>query len=146
MILVSACLMGKNCKYNGGNNFSQPVLQWLKGKDYLLICPEAEGGLPIPRIPAERQGDRVVDSSGKDVTEYFQRGAAIALERARESGAEIAVLKARSPSCGVHGIYDGSFQGVLVPGMGVTAELLHREGIRLITEDEIEIMLNRQER
>ncbi len=146
MILVSACLVGKNCKYNGGSNCSRAVLQWLEGKDYLLICPETEGGLPVPRTPSERQGDRMVDAAGRDVTSFFQKGAAIALERARENRAELAILKARSPSCGVHRIYDGSFHGVLVPGMGVAAELLHREGIRLVTEEEIEKLMESQEK
>jgi len=138
MILVSACLLGCNCKYSGGNNRNEAVIKFLEGKEYVTCCPESDGGLPTPRLPSERLGDKVVSSAGEDVTAQFEKGAQIALGIAREAGADTAILKERSPSCGVRLIYDGSFSGVKVPGMGVTAQLLRNAGLRLLTEEDIE--------
>ncbi len=138
MILVSACLLGCNCKYSGGNNRNEAVIKFLEGKEYVTCCPERDGGLPTPRLPSERLGDKVVSSAGEDVTAQFEKGAQIALSIAREAGADTAILKERSPSCGVRLIYDGSFSGVKVPGMGVTARLLRDAGLRLLTEEDME--------
>ncbi len=138
MIIVSACLLGRNCKYSGGNNCSAAVLKYLEGKDYIACCPECDGGLDTPRVPSERVGDRVVSRDGLDVTAQFHKGAQRALELARQHGADTAILKERSPSCGVREIYDGSFTGTRVPGSGVTARLLAENGLRLYTEEDID--------
>ena len=137
MILVSACLLGECCKYDGGHNRSEAVLRFLEGKEWVAVCPERDGGLPTPRVPSEIRGARVISRDGLDVTEEFRRGAMRTLETAKHSGAELAVLKARSPSCGPDGVYDGSFSGVVVPGMGVTAALLTANGVRVISEEDV---------
>ena len=138
MYLVSACLLGKNCKYNGGNNLSGAVCRFLDGKEYVACCPEQDGGLSTPRVPAERRGNRVINRDGLDVTEEFTKGAENALRLALEHGADTAILKERSPSCGVRAIYDGSFTGTVIPGCGLTAQLLAENGLRLLTEEDIE--------
>ena len=139
-LLISACLLGTDCKYNGGNNALPPEqLAALEAKYRLVpVCPERDGGLPTPRLPSERRGDRVLNREGEDVTEAFRKGAALALEAARKAGCTRALLKERSPSCGSGRIYDGSFSGTLIPGDGVTAELLKEKGIAVCGESEIE--------
>ena len=142
MYIVSACLLGQNCKYNGGNNLNEEVVEFCKNHKYITVCPESAGRLPAPRPPAEKTGCRIVDKDGKDVTDAFLRGADISLkscmEMARISGEEIegAILKANSPSCGVGQIYDGTFSGTLTEGNGVFAGMLKRLGIEIITEKE----------
>ena len=142
MYIVSACLLGQNCKYNGGNNLNEEVVEFCRNHKYVTVCPESAGKLPAPRPPAEKIGDRIVDKEGKDVTDAFLRGADISLktcmEMARISGEEIegAILKANSPSCGVGQIYDGTFSGTLTEGNGVFAGMLRRLGIEIITEKE----------
>ena len=142
MYIVSACLLGQNCKYNGGNNLNEEVVEFCKNHKYITVCPESAGKLPTPRPPAEKVGDRIVDKDGKDVTDAFLRGADISLksciEMARISGEEIegAILKANSPSCGVGQIYDGTFSGTLTEGDGVFAGMLKRLGVEIITEKE----------
>ena len=142
MYIVSACLLGQNCKYNGGNNRSEEVVEFCKTHKYVTVCPESAGKLPAPRPPAEKVGGRIVDKEGKDLTDAFLRGADISLksciEMARISGEEIegAILKANSPSCGVGQIYDGTFSGTLTEGDGVFAGMLKRLGIEIITEKE----------
>ena len=136
-LLISACLLGVNCKYSGGNN-SHPLAERLKGRFELVpICPEQLGGLPTPRAPSERMGDRVVTRDGGDVTEQFRLGAARALEIARKNGVTRALLKERSPSCGRGEVYDGSFTGTLTPGWGVAARLLSDAGIEVIDEEHL---------
>ena len=137
MILVSACLLGHDCKYNGGNNDNAAVHAYLEGKDWVCFCPERAGGLPAPRLPSEIRGERVVSRAGDDVTEEFRLGAEKALAFCRAHGVDRAILKARSPSCGVHAVYDGSFTGTVVPGMGVTARLLAENGIARMDEEDI---------
>ena len=139
-LLVSACLLGENCKYSGGNNALPPeTLAALEERFRLVsVCPEREGGLPTPRVPSERQGSRVVNREGEDVTEAFRTGAALALKRAEEEGCRLALLKERSPSCGSSLIYDGSFTGTVVPGEGVTAELLKSHGLSVCGENSLE--------
>lgn len=132
-LLISACLLGVNCKYDGGNNaLPEEALAALREK-YLLVpvCPEQLGGLPTPRVPSERQGARVVSREGSDVTEAFQKGAQEALFIARQTGCKKALLKTNSPSCGSGSIYDGSFSGRLTDGDGVTAERLKHEKIEV---------------
>lgn len=141
-LLISACLLGRNCKYNGGNNYT-PLVEAL-GERYELVpvCPECLGGLPIPHEPSERVGDRVLSRSGEDVTAAFRRGADRTLEAARRCGARRAVLKERSPSCGCGAIYDGTFTGTVVPGDGLTAELLLAAGIEVLGETRIAELLH----
>lgn len=137
MILVSACLMGENCKYSGGNNRNEDVISFLKGKEYLCICPEEFGGLQTPRPPAEIIGDRVLDKEGKDVTKAFYLGAEKTLALALEHHAECCILKANSPSCGCGTIYDGTFSGKKVKGNGITADLLLKHGFKVISEKKL---------
>jgi len=137
MILVSACLLGENCKYNGGNNRRENVCRFLAGKDHVTFCPEQAGGLPTPRLPSERRGDRVINRAGEDVTGAFVLGAERTLELCRSRDVTLAILKQGSPSCGSRCIYDGSFSGTKIPAQGVTAELLCREGIRVISKEDV---------
>lgn len=137
-LLVSACLLGENCKYNGGNN-RLPGLEALEERFELVpVCPERLGGLPTPRPSSERVGDRVLTQTGEDVTEAFRLGAERALAAACSCGARRALLQERSPSCGSTRVYDGTFTGALVPGRGVTAQLLARHGIRIFSSEEAE--------
>ncbi len=140
-ILVSACLVGENCKYSGGNNLSPKIEALLEKYDLIPFCPEEQGGLPTPRNPSEQKGNEVYMDNGKDVTEQFEDGAKKALMLCLYLKINIAILKERSPSCGVHQIYDGSFTGKVIPGMGVTAKLLKENGIKVYTEDEIDKLL-----
>ena len=137
VLLVSACLMGFDCKYSGGNNALSPeTLEALRRSFRLIpVCPETAGGLPTPREPSERRGERVVSRDGRDVTAAFQKGAALTLRLAERYGAKRALLKCNSPSCGSGFVYDGSFSGKLVLGDGVTAELLKSRGIAVIGEN-----------
>lgn len=136
-LLISACLLGEDCKYNGGNNYT-PEAEALKERFELTpVCPETFGGLQSPREPSERVGDKVLSRSGEDVTEAFRRGAEKTLEIALAQGITRAVLKERSPSCGSGAIYDGSFSGAVVSGDGVAAELLKRQGIAVLGESRI---------
>ena len=144
MYLISGCLLGHNCKYNGGNNYNQDVIDFAACHSCFAVCPEGISGLPTPRPPAEYVGDKVIDKEGRDVTEYFLRGADASLAAAL-AGAEVrgeviegAILKANSPSCGSGRIYDGSFSGTLVPGNGCFTKLLLDQDIKVISEKEIE--------
>lgn len=139
-ILVSACLLGAACKYSGGDNLCPQVAAMAQDHALVPVCPEQLGGLPTPRTPAERQGDRVVTKDGRDVTDAYLRGAQEALKLAKLFGCDTAILKARSPSCGARAIYDGGFTGTVVPGDGVTAELLQASGIRVLTEAELDLL------
>lgn len=134
IILMSACLLGTACRYDGNSQTNMDALALLKQHTVIPICPELFGGLPTPREPSERQGDRVVSKSGTDVTAEYHRGAAEALRLAKLYGCQLAVLKDRSPSCGCGFIYDGSFSGTLTDGDGITAELLKRNGIQVVGE------------
>ena len=139
-ILVSSCLLGISCRYDGRGNANNRVLELLQREDICLIpvCPEQLGGLPTPRIPSECDGDRVVNRAGEDVTSQFFRGAAEALRIAKLYGCETAILKERSPSCGCGKIYDGTFSGTLIDGDGVTASLLRQNGIIVTGESQLD--------
>lgn len=143
-LLISACLMGFNCKYSGGSNaLSSESLAALRARYRLIpVCPETAGGLPTPRTPSERQGDRVVNKLGQDVTEEYRKGAETALYLARRYGCTCALLKERSPSCGNRAIYDGSFTGTLISGDGVAAESLKAAGISVYGESRIKELLS----
>ena len=138
-LLISACLMGFECKYCGGSNYiGHEKLAELKEKYRLIpVCPESAGGLPTPRDPSERIGDKVISSKGADVTANYKKGADVALWLCKKYGIKKAVLKAKSPSCGRDFIYDGTFSGVLTEGNGVAAELLMANGIEVISEKEL---------
>ena len=137
-VLVSACLLGQPCAYDGGHRKSDAVARLGERYELIPICPECEGGLPTPRIPSERIGERVLSKDGTDVTAAYQRGADAALSLAIREGVAFAVLKSKSPSCGKGEIYDGSFTHALISRNGVTAELLLSRGIPVYTEKEIE--------
>ena len=142
MYIVSGCLLGHKCKYDGGDNRNEDVVRFCQDHRYVVVCPERAGGLPCPRPPAERMGEKVVSREGEDVTEAFLRGARISLasclKMAELAGEEIegAILKANSPSCGRGWIYDGTFSGRLAEGDGVFASMLAARGIEVITEKE----------
>ncbi|MGL4739626.1 MAG: DUF523 domain-containing protein [Sarcina sp.] len=146
MILVSACLCGENCKYTGGNNYNEKVMEFIKEKEVIYICPEQMGGLKTPRNPAEIIGSakdvidgkgKVISNKGANVTKEFLKGAYDVLRIAKENNVNIAVLKAKSPSCGRDVVYDGTFTGNKISGNGVTVELLLENGIEVLTEEMI---------
>ena len=140
MILISACLAGVNCKYSGDNNYNEKIVELLKKGDAILVCPEQMGGLPTPRIGAEIKvidGKRYVFmKDGTDVTNQFEKGAKETLEIAKKVNATKAILKSRSPSCGVDIIYDGTFTKTKIDGDGVTAKLLRENGVEVISSDD----------
>lgn len=136
MIAVSECLLGSNCKYNGGNNEHEGLKKYLKGKDYIAICPEVMGGLPIPRIPCEIVGNRVKGKDGQDFTNEFERGATLAVELCKQHGVTCAILQSRSPSCGCGQIYDGTFSGKKMDGDGLTTRRLKQNGIFVLNIEE----------
>lgn len=139
-VLVSACLIGNNCKYNGGNNKNEKIIEYLKDKEVILVCPEVMGGLDTPRLKSEidtsQKELRVINELGKDVTSYFVKGAEIALRRALANNVEVAILKEKSPSCGHKKIYNGKFDGTKVDGSGVFTKLLIENGIKILTEED----------
>ena len=134
-ILVSACLLGTPCRYDGSGKADARLLKLGAKRQLIPVCPELLGGLPTPRPPAERVGARIFDKSGADVTSAYLRGAQETLRLARLLGCKTAILKARSPSCGAGQIYDGTFSGTLVAGQGVTAALLTQNGVTVFTEE-----------
>lgn len=136
-IMVSACLVGENCKYNGTNNYNEYVVEFVKGHEVITVCPEILGGLNVPRKPAEIVDGIIMTKEGINVDKEFHEGAALALKQALEGQIDMAVLQSRSPSCGVNQIYDGSFGGKLIKGQGVFAEMLGEAGIRLIDAEDI---------
>ncbi len=142
-VLISACLLGCACRYDGQSK-PHPLAQELARRGLAVpVCPEQLGGLPTPRTPSERQGQRVVMQNGRDVTAEYRRGAEEALAVARLYGCRMAVLKERSPSCGHGEIYDGTFTGTLTAGDGVTAELLRENGIAVYGESDLADLLNK---
>ena len=140
-ILISACLVGDKTKYDGKSNYTPKVKELLEKYELVPFCPEVEGGLKTPRTPSERKDGRVISKGGKDVTRQFETGAERALNICKYLGIEIAILKERSPSCGVNEIYDGSHTGKTIPGQGVTTELLRNNGIKVVNEDQIDELL-----
>lgn len=139
-ILVSACLLGLPCRYDGSGKAVKAILALAERHDLVPVCPEQLGGLPTPRPPAEIGGKSVVTRDGQDVTAPFARGAAMALDIARLCGCTHAILKQRSPSCGSAQVYDGSFSGTLRQGEGVTAALLRQNGICVVDENGVDLL------
>lgn len=135
--LVSACLLGTPCRYDGASRPSAAVLALGERHTLIPVCPECLGGLPTPRPPAERRGDRVINCEGRDVTEEYRLGAEEVLRLARRHGVQGAILKSKSPACGVGRIYDGSFTRRLTDGNGVAAELLLSAGIPVTDEERL---------
>ena len=138
-ILVSACLIGQNCKYNGGNNFSSKLDTYIKEHNHEVIpvCPEVLGGLPTPRVPAEIVNGIVTNRNGISVHTEFCQGAKRALEIAESHQISCAILQSRSPSCGVHEIYDGTFSGKKIPGKGIFAQLLETNGFNVLEVEDL---------
>ena len=141
-LLISACLLGVECKYSGGSNaLPEETIEKLRTRYRLIpVCPETAGGRPTPRDPSERLGERVVSCRGADVTAQFKKGAEAALTLARRYGCTTALMKEHSPSCGSGLIYDGSFLGKLVKGDGCAAELLKAAGVSVVGENMTELL------
>lgn len=139
-ILVSACLLGVPCRYDGKSRPCAALLALRSRCRLIPVCPETAGGLPTPRTPCERCADRVLDRNGRNRTAAYQKGAASALKVARRFGCTAAVLKSKSPSCGCDGIYDGSFSGTLTDGVGVTAQLLLQNKISVYSEEQLALL------
>ena len=136
-ILVSACLLGENCKYNGGNNRNERVLRYVAGHEIIPVCPEMLGGLPCPRKPVEWVGERVLTRDGDDCTEAFRLGVQRAMDIIADRRVDLAILQSRSPTCGVKQIYDGAFSGVRIDGMGALAKALKARGIPLMDAEDV---------
>lgn len=131
-ILVSACLLGENCKYNGGNNRNERVLRYIEGHEVVPVCPEVLGGLPCPRKPVEWRDGHAVTADGDDCTAAFNLGVARALASIEGKHIDLAILQSRSPTCGVKQIYDGTFTGTKIDGQGALAKALAERGIPLL--------------
>lgn len=149
MILISACLCGVNCKYNGANNHHPYYIELLRKNELLPVCPEQLGGLPTPRLACEINGGtgtdvlnglaQVYNTEGKNLSAAFIKGAEETLQLAKQAGISAAILQSRSPSCGCGKIYDGTFKGKLIEGDGVTAALLRMNGIKVWNDEEFRL-------
>ena len=137
-IMVSACLLGENCKYNGGNNKNEKVLEYIKGHEIIPVCPEVMGGLPTPRIPSEIRDNIVINKEGIIVDREFRKGAQMAYVIAIREKVDLVILKAKSPSCGPKQIYDGTFSKTLIDGQGIFARMLKEAGIPFVDEEDLE--------
>lgn len=137
-IMVSACLLGENCKYNGGNNRNEKILNFLEGHEVIPVCPEVMGGLSVPRPPCEIRNGVVMNDLGENVDRQFREGAEKGVQLALKEKVELVILQPRSPSCGCRMIYDGTFTGRKIPGMGVFASMLQEAGIPMMDGEEIE--------
>lgn len=136
-ILVSACLLGENCKYNGGNNYRPAVAEFVRDREVLPVCPERMAGLGCPRTPIEIVDGVLMDREGNNVDGALRSAVAQALEEIRKEKIACAVLQSRSPTCGVNQVYDGSFSGKLIPGSGVFAQALKEAGYRVIDAEDV---------
>lgn len=136
-ILVSACLLGRNCKYDGGNNFRQNVVDFLRGHDVVEVCPEVMAGRSIPRKPIELLNGKFIEKDGTDVDVEVQRGVQDALKIAQKEKIDLAILKSRSPTCGARQIYDGTFSHRLINGEGAFAKALRENGFRVIDVEDL---------
>ena len=135
-ILVSACLLGRNCKYSGGNNLDENVVAFVQGHEVIPVCPEEAAGLGIPRVPMEIVDGILINKEGVVVDEPVRRAVANIVEENRD--ADLAILKSRSPTCGVKQVYDGTFSGALINGSGVLAQALKEAGIRIMDAEDID--------
>ncbi len=139
-ILVSACLLGRACRYDGKSKPCDAVIALSEKHNLVPVCPEMDGGLCCPRTPCERMGERVISKNGEDKTAEYNKGAEIALETAKKHGCKYAIMKAKSPACSATEVYDGTFTGTLIKGNGVAADLLIKNGITVLTEDMLSIL------
>ena len=137
-VIVSACLAGDNCKYNGGNNINQKMMGFLKSHEMLKVCPEVLGGLPTPRPFAEIVDGKVINTEGKNITKEFTLGAQKAFEIVQKEKPDLIILQSRSPSCGIKQIYDGTFSGNKIPGHGLFAELCIKAGYKVLDIEDID--------
>ena len=135
-IVVSACLLGENCKYNGGNNFSPAVAEFVRGREVILVCPERLAGLGVPREPIEIVDGEVRRKDGTSVDEVLRKAVQQILDQLDGQDIECVILKSRSPTCGVKQVYDGTFSGVLVDGMGVLTAALREKGYKVIDSED----------
>lgn len=140
-ILVSSCLLGYNTKYNGKSNYNEKIEELKSKYNLILVCPEVVGGLSIPRLPSEIKDNRVININNEDVTINYNKGANIALLLVKKYNIKKAVLKEKSPSCGSNTIYDGSFSGTKINGMGVTARLLKEYGVEIFSENNFDKLI-----
>ena len=131
-IMVSACLLGEKCKYNGGDNLSGKVLKFVSGHEVIPVCPEVAGGLSMPRLSCEIVCGEVINTAGESKDREFREGARLCLELAEKENVDLAILQPRSPSCGVYQVYDGTFSGRLTEGSGIFAAMLRSSGIKVI--------------
>ena len=136
-IMVSACLMGTNCKYSGGNNYNEKVIEFVKGHEVIPVCPEVAGGLPTPRIPCEIVNGVVTNAEGESKDREYRAGAEKCLKIAKEKEIDMAILQSRSPSCGVNQIYDGTFSGTRISGSGIFASMLKEHGFKVIDLEDL---------
>ena len=136
-IVVSACLLGENCKYNGGNNYCPAVVEYVKDKEVITVCPEMQAGYGCPRIPIEIVDGVLYDRDGNNVDAPMRKAIREILFKLREEEIHCAILKARSPTCGVHQVYDGTFSGKLIDGMGLFAQALKDAGYQVLDDEEI---------
>ena len=140
-ILVSACLLGRNCKYNGGNNYDEEIVEFLKDKEVIPVCPEVLAGLGVPRTPIEIVDGVLLDRYGNSVDDALRHAVAQILAQIRDEEIECAILKSRSPTCGVRQVYDGTFSGRLIQGQGVLARALAEAGFQVFDSEEVESIL-----
>lgn len=136
-ILVSACLLGRNCKYNGGNNFDPKVVEFVKGREVIPVCPEELAGLGIPRVPMEIVNGVLINREGKNIDAQVRQAVQTILNQIAGEAIECAILKSRSPTCGVKEVYDGTFSGTRISGMGVLAQALKDAGYRVMDAEDL---------
>ena len=136
-ILVSACLLGENCKYNGGNNYASQVAAFLQGHEVVPVCPELLAGLGVPRTPIEIVEGVLLDRNGRNVDGILRSAVKELRSKLSGEGIDLAILQSRSPTCGVNQVYDGTFSGKLIPGMGVFAAALKEMGIRVVDAEDM---------
>ena len=135
-ILVSACLLGENCKYNGGNNYAPGVVEFVKGREVLPVCPEMMAGMGCPRTPIEIVEGVLMDRNGNNIDAAMREAVALAMARIRQEDIQSAILQSRSPTCGVHQVYDGTFSGKLIEGSGIFAQALKDAGYQVLDAED----------
>ena len=141
-ILVSACLLGENCKYNGGNNYREAVAEFVKDKEVIVMCPEMMAGMGCPRTPIEIVDGVLMDRNGNNVDQKMREAVELAMEQLRTEQIACAILQSRSPTCGVNQIYDGSFSGKLISGSGIFARALMDAGYRVIDGEDVSMEMD----
>lgn len=136
-VLVSSCIIGCNCKYNGGNNLNPRVVEFLQDKEIIEICPEMMAGMNIPRESAEIVDGYITEYGGKNVHMEYEKGVRLALEKIKDEDINLVILQSRSPTCGVNQIYDGNFSGKLIEGRGIFAKALIDSGYNVVDSEDI---------